>query len=175
MLRLFLTAATGVLVATLLGSGCAGPGGSGDSGKALRVEFFDYRSNRSLELVSESHTQRLEQYSQVRANANRKVQKDEVMAELVRRLGECSFEQLARPGAAPETPTADVFWSLEVEGPDGTRHALYQRSMITADANACRAMKATFIDVFNQTYALQAVELKDGESPFLAPEPKKKD
>ena len=50
---------------------------------AWRVGLRDYRTGRNFELVNETHTSRVEQYSTLRDNADRKVQSDEIVAKRV--------------------------------------------------------------------------------------------
>jgi hypothetical protein len=137
----------------------------------LRVGLFDYRSEKAFELVSETHTARIAQYGQVRAEASRKVQTDEVMVELVGWLEDEGFAQFAQPGPAPRQGGAEVPWAMEIETEGGVRHVAGLRTRPQSDQVQCMRLKAGFLDIYNNTYAGQAVEVREGESPFTAPEP----
>ncbi|MCY3003896.1 MAG: hypothetical protein NTV21_19035 [Planctomycetota bacterium] len=141
----------------------AGPG-------AWRVGLRDYRTGRNFELVNETHTSRVEQYSTLRDNADRKVQSDEIVAELVGWLESEGFGSLAQTGAAPTEKSAERVWVLEVQGPDGPRHLLVTKSTTPESYAVCRKLKAGFLDIYNATYAGQAKQMAEGETPFLAPE-----
>ncbi len=168
---LSLVPALGLLLFALLAGACssnpavtkAGPG-------AWRVGLRDYRSGRNFELVNETHTSRVAQYSTVRDNADRKVQSDEIVAELVGWLDSEGFGSLAQTGAAPTEKSADRVWVLEVQGPDGPRHLLVTKSTSPESYAICRKLKAGFLDIYNATYAGQAKQMAEGETPFLAPE-----
>lgn len=160
----------GLLVAACASSPSVEPAPHGP----WRVGLLDYRSKRRFELVNEAHTSRVEQYSQLRPNADRKVQTDEIVGELVGWLESEGFAKLARGGAAPETPGADAVWTLELDGPGGARHVLVLKSTSPEDYAVYRKLKAGFLDIYNATYAGQATQMKDGETPFLAPEPPKR-
>lgn len=163
--------ALGLLLLALLAGACssnpavakAGPG-------AWRVGLRDYRTGRNFELVNETHTSRVAQYSTVRDNADRKVQSDEIVAELVGWLESEGFGTLAQSGAAPTEQRADRVWVLEVQGPEGPRHVLVTKSISPESYATCRKLKAGFLDIYNATYAGQAKQMADGETPFLAPE-----
>ena len=167
--------ALGLLLLALLAGACsstpnvtkAGPG-------AWRVGLRDYRSGRNFELVNESHTSRVEQYSTLRDNADRKVQSDEIIAELVGWLESEGFGTLAQAGTAPTEPGGDRVWVLEVQGPDGPRHVLVTKAISQESYAVCRKLKAGFLDIYNATYAGQAKQMQEGETPFLAPEPPKR-
>lgn len=165
MLRSLLFAAAGCLAVS-----CATNPAEGGSGRALRVSLLDYRSQKSFELVSESHTSRVEQYSKVRAQPSRKVQTDEIMGQLVDWMDDHEFGRLALAGPAPRSAPERAVWSLELEEPEGVRHCLLIKDMPAADGLACRQLIAGVLDIFNNTYGAQTVEVKEGETPFQAPE-----
>ncbi|MBM3991798.1 MAG: hypothetical protein FJ298_12415 [Planctomycetes bacterium] len=153
----------------LLGS-CAAAPVSRQHGPT-RVGLYDFRSQRRFELVNEAHTARLDQYSTVRANADRKVQSNEIVAELTGWLEAEGFAALARDGASPSRGATDAVWALEVEREGKARHLVVSKSTSPEDYAHCRKLKDGFLDIYNATYAGQATQTKQGESPFLAPEP----
>lgn len=167
--------ALGLLLVAFLGGGCSSnPAVTKAGAGAWRVGLRDYRSGRNFELVNESHTSRVEQYSKLRDNADRKVQSDEIVAELVGWLESEGFGKLAQAGTAPSEAGGDRVWVLEVQGPTGPRHVLVTKSVSQDDYAICRKLKAGFLDIYNATYAGQAKEMQEGETPFLAPEPPKR-
>ncbi len=171
----FLAAARGplwALVLTLLAllQGCASTTSSGKA-VACRIGLYDFRSQRRFELVNEAHTARLDQYSQVRDNADRKVQSNEIVADLAGWLEKEGFGALAREGASPSQGATDAVWAMEIERDGKLRHLVVSKSTPPNDYALCRNLKAGFLDIYNATYAGQATQTKEGESPFLAPEP----
>jgi hypothetical protein len=171
MLRTTLLAACATVLAA-----CAGAPKAADpsSGEPQRIALVLYRNPRVLELVSEAHTARLAQYSEVRESAGRKVQSNELMEALVEAFRERGFASLARNGPAPRTAGPDAYWALEVEDDAGVAHAILSKSLSQADVRTCLELKNAFLEVYNATYGLQAVEVKEGESPFKTPEPPRK-
>lgn len=136
-----------------------------------RIGLYDFRSQRRFELVNEAHTARLDQYSQVRDNADRKVQSNEIVADLAGWLEKEGFAALARDGASPSRGATDAVWAMEVERGGKLRHFVVSKSTPPADYALCRNLKAGFLDIYNATYAGQATQTQAGQSPFLAPEP----
>lgn len=150
-----------VLAALLPLAGCASSGGSSGSsepaGVPVLARFIDYRSGVVMELVNESHTDRLEQYSQPRHDAGRKVQTDAVMEGLVEYLEDRGFDRWASAGPAPRT--ADSFlWSLQLEGPGGARHVGLTRTMPEDAKQSLREMQYAFLATFNSEEAYQSIE-----------------
>ncbi|MBM3988333.1 MAG: hypothetical protein FJ294_10320 [Planctomycetes bacterium] len=152
-----------------LGSCSSAP--KADQTAPTRIGLYDFRSQRRFELVNEAHTARLDQYSKVRENADRKVQSNEIVAELTGWLETEGFGALAREGPSPSRGATDAVWALEVEREGKPRHLVVSKSTSPADYARCRKLKDGFLDIYNATYAGQATQTKQGESPFLAPEP----
>jgi len=139
----------------------------------LRVGYTDYRSDQVLELVNESHTGRVEQYSKVGESANRKVQSDEIMDALIEHLDEQGFAKLAQPGHSPTKGDGRWLWSIEIERARGPSFVAVPPGLTAAEIKPYIAIKAAFVETYNATYGLQAVKVKAGETPFKAPEPPK--
>lgn len=170
MLRFLFAATVGLLACACSST----PSASGAPDDPWRVSLYDYRTQKRFELVNEAHTARVDQYSQMRNSADRKVQTNEIMDELVGWLEEHGFSQLAQPGRAPEQGGSEAVWSMELEGASGARFVLVRKTTPPADHQVCRDLKTGFLQIYNATYAGQAIQLKEGESPFLAPEPPKR-
>jgi hypothetical protein len=134
-----------------------------------RVAFVDYRNGTHLELVNETHTGRVEQYSEVRADASRKVQTDEVMQGLVEVLRERGFDRQARPGPAPRASDGQAVMALEITDGDRVEHVLGWRGMSADDRAELLALAQNFVALYNETYGLQAVEVREGDTPFENP------
>jgi len=134
-----------------------------------RVTYFDLRSGARFELVNETHTGRLEQYSEVRSDAARKVQTDEVMQGLVEVLRDRGFDDQARPGPAPRAGEGESVMALEIEDGDKIEHVLGYRGMPEAELRRLLELRQDFLELYNATYGLQAVEQREGESPFQNP------
>ncbi|MFM7297236.1 MAG: hypothetical protein ACKO4Q_08440, partial [Planctomycetota bacterium] len=158
-----------VALLTFLGSCASAP--KADRTVPTRIGLYDFRSQRRFELVNEAHTARLDQYSTVRENADRKVQSNEIVADLTGWFEKEGFAALAREGASPTKGSTDAVWAMEVELDGKLRHVVVSKSTPPADYALCRSLKAGFLDIYNATYAGQATQTKEGESPFLAPEP----
>jgi hypothetical protein len=84
------------------------------------------------------------------------------------------FARVARPGPAPRAGNEQAYWSLELEDPKGVSHVVLTKSLSQADIATCRQLKDAFLDIYNNTYSLQAVDVKEGEMPFKTPERPKK-
>ncbi len=158
--------------AALLLAGCAsssGDGAEGSTGNPARVAYVDYRTQRTFELVNESHTGRIEQYSAVRQNANRKVQTDEVLAGLIEFMRGEGFARLARPGPAPQGSEGSVAMALEIEEGGAVEHVLGFKGMPPKDNQALITLWQGFLEIYNATYGLQAVESQGDSLPFENP------
>jgi len=161
----------GALLALLALAGCASSSAASGPARPQRVAWVDYRSQVLLELVNESHTGRVEQYSQVRsrAEASRKVQTDEVMAELVRVLRELDFAERALPGPMPRSGNGTNMMGLELDDGGQVSHLLAWRGMPAEQRLAFLDMANNFAEIYNSTYSLQAVDVGLDESPFENP------
>jgi hypothetical protein len=139
----------------------------------LCVAYTDYRSAQKLELVNESHTGRVEQYSKVGETANRKVQSDDIVDALIEHLDDEGYSKLAQAGHAPAKGDGRWLWSLEIERASGTTYVAMPSGLSTEQKAPYRALWDAFLATYNATYGLQAVKVKAGETPFKAPEPPK--
>ena len=157
---------------TLLLCACSSSSSAGgdedELGTPLRVTYVHYKSGQRLELVNEAHTGRLEQYSAVRADASRKVQTNDVMRGLVEVLMDNGFEERAQAGAAPAS-TGVMSWALEIEDDQGLRHIGPMPGLTPEESHSLLRLAAAFVDTYNATYGLQAVELKQDSTFFQTP------
>src|SRR5881628_3803421 len=113
---------------------CSSPGAAPDGGAALLVTLHDFRSGKRFELASESHTNRVEYYSDQRSDAARKVLPDQAMVAFVEELDHQGFGKHARTGHAPAVAQGDMIrWGLEVESRSGQTHWLVGTGSPPAD------------------------------------------
>jgi len=152
-------------------SGAAGGAdeAGGAKGEPLQLIFVEYKSGARMELVNESHTSKLEQYSQVRTDASRKVQSDEMISALVDYLEDNGFRKLAVPGDPPYLTGGQFYWTLQLVEPDGQAYVAEGRTTSPADKQRLRVFSQAFLSTYNYTQGWQAVEVKPGELPFKGP------
>lgn len=160
------------LVVGLTVAACSSPAARRAPGADRQVALHDYRNRVRFQLLDDSSHSRVEQYSQLRADANTKVLTAEVMDALTEYLRGNGFDEFALPGALPEQATQGVAWGLEFREGAGVRYVLgYPPGLTTDQQQRVRNLRVAFLETYNHTYSLQAVEVKPGESPFKAPEP----
>ena len=129
-------------------------------GEPQAVRFSDFRSNRKLELVNESHTDPAEQYSQRRKpeDAMTKVGHDEVVAALIERLEEHGFFKLAEAGPAPSAAAGTWKMALEVERKDGLHHMALSNGSSAKEREVFGLCRTDFVTIYSGILGLQAVE-----------------
>lgn len=140
------------------------------AGPAYLLRMVDYRSKARFELVNHSHTAPLAQYSKKRPDPSRKVASDEWMTGLLAYFRENGWDKEVRDGAAPAGATGSLLWSLELVGPEGTKHIAEPTNASDSQRKRLRIMWKAFLDTYNQTPGYQAVEIRDGKLPFKQPE-----
>jgi hypothetical protein len=161
------------LVAPLLALGCSSSGSRKSASLDRRAVLLDYRNGQRFELLDDAQHSRIDQYSQVRANANTKIQTAEVMDALAAYLRDSGFDEFARSGPLPSQSVAGVAWALELTEGSTTRHVIgYPAGLGAAGLQRVRNLRMAFLETYNNTYSLQAVEVKPGETPFKAPDSK---
>jgi hypothetical protein len=159
------------LLAPLLATGCSSSAAKKSNGAERRVALHDYRNGQRFELLDEGQHSRLDQYSQVRSNANTKIQTGEVMQALAEFLRANGFDEFAQNGPLPAESVAGVAWALELTEGSQTRHVIgYPSGLDAAGLQRVRNLRIAFLETYNDTYSLQAVEVKPGETPFKAPD-----
>lgn len=129
-------------------------------GDPLAVRFTDFRSNRRLALVNESHTDPADQYSQRRKleDSMTKVGHDEVVAALVERFEEQGFFKLAQKGPAPTAGAGTWTMVLEVERKDGPRHMALSTGSSAKEREVFALCRSDFVTIYSGILGLQAVD-----------------
>lgn len=161
-----------LLLAGLTAAACSSPAARRAPGADRQVALHDYRNRMRFRLLDDASHSRVEQYSQLRTDANTKVLTAEVMDALSDYLHSNGFDEFAVPGALPEQVTQGVAWGLELRDGAEVRSVLgYPPGLTNDQQQRVRALRVAFLETYNHTYSLQAVEVKPGETPFKAPEP----
>jgi hypothetical protein len=143
-------------------------------GPAYLMRMIDYRSGHRLELVNESHTSSVAQYSKRRGDPSRKVVTDEWMVGLIDYLREQGWSKEVRAGNAPTAARDSLHWALEMTGPDGTSYIAQPMDASGSRRTRLRTMQKAFVDTYNATQGWQAVRVDPGTLPFKAPDYGKK-
>jgi hypothetical protein len=133
----------------------------------VRVLVLSYRSQQRFELVNESHTDRVELYSEKRASAATKVQTDEVLDALLEHMREQGFFRFAEESPAPQAGGASITRAIELESPEGTWSFVVGPGSPEEQRLAFDRCFAAFLDLYNATYQLQSVD--PGWTPPGAP------
>ena len=160
------------LIALVSCSSTASSGSTSANGP-VRVTLTQWRDGQYFELVSDSFTSkvesksRVEVYSTVRPDAQRKVQADEVIDELLVFFAEHGFDELSTAGHAPAPKIQQETggWTIEVEDAKGLRFALTV-GRNSEDKVELLMMIQAFFEIWNNTFGLQSVDLQPGDSPF---------
>jgi hypothetical protein len=129
-------------------------------GDPLAVRFTDFRSNRRLALVNQSHTDPSELYSQKkkREDSLTKVGHDEVVAALVERFEEHGFFKTAEAGPAPAAGAGAWTMALEVERKDGPRHMCLGAGSSAKEREVFTLCRTDFVTLYSSILGLQSVE-----------------
>jgi hypothetical protein len=137
-------------------------------GEPVRMTVYDYRTPIQFELVNQSHTTKVDQYSKVRKleEASRKVQEDEVMAALLVWENDNGFQKFAQQGSAPALRSGMRTWALEIETPAGTRYIMEASTASVEDKKQMRKLRDAVIEIFNNTQSWQAVDVQDPNKLF---------
>lgn len=163
-----------------LAGSCAGPGRSdrpgsvtsaADLAEPARIGLRDYRTGVYLALQSGTDEERIEFYSTQRDDAVTKVQDPEVLAAMIEYIDDTRLGELAQEGPAPAVG-GQATKALEVRQGERIRFILRRPDMPASDAKAFDEYVAGFQAVYNETYALQAV---DGTNTDFRFEPVKSD
>ena len=156
-----------LLLCGLFLAACAGADARDEEdGERLRVLVQDYGTGQHFELASETHTNRVEYYSELRAEASRKIQTDEVMALLVEELDRSGFERYAQSGRAPTKGGEAVTRSIEIEDGDETQHWLIGNGSSLEERKAFNDCLTQFLDLYNISASFQSVANPKGHEFF---------
>lgn len=142
---------------------CASPSSSKSSatspaaGEVLRISLRDYRKGSYFALVSGDEETRVDYYSEQRDEAATKVQTYEVMNALFQVFEDRGLAALSQVGQAPALE-AGATKALELRRGEVVKHLVRRPGMKDADARAFEEYVMAFIEVYQQTYALQSVE-----------------
>jgi hypothetical protein len=159
----------GLLCLSLVGA-CSSTGAAAtkeSAGGGLLVTLHNYRSKERFELAGESHTKRVEYYSDPRADAARKIQTDEVMAAFLQELERLGFGAHARTGPAPSVPEGNVIrWGIEVASKTGELHWLVGTGSSPDEWKTFERCRDTFLELYHNTVSYQAVKNTSGRQFF---------
>ncbi len=158
-----------VLRALLLGLVVACASTPTNSAERLRVTFRDYTIDRHFELASESHTDRVSYYSQVRDDAARKIQHDGVMRALTNELERQGYKRHAQEGNAPRQSGGILRGSLQIEDGEHTSHWVVGRGTDAQERIDFNTCMQTFFELYNASQGLQAVDNDRGPAFFEEP------
>jgi hypothetical protein len=127
------------------------------SGRPLRVLYVNYTSGKKFELVNESHSDKTQTYSATKKldEAYTKVTPDEVLDEVLVQFREAGYAAKAAPGSAPETAQGQA---LEVEDGGSITCWLDSKARPLEDRKSFQQCAKLFLDVYSNSYALQAVD-----------------
>jgi hypothetical protein len=139
-------------------------------GPAYLMRMIDYKSGARLELVNESHTSAVDQYSKVREDNTRKVASDDLMRKLIAYTREEGWSKEAVQGSPTGLTRSSALWSLELVGPDGSSYITQPFKVEAAQRKRLRTIQAAFIDTYNATQGFQAARVREGELPFKVPD-----
>ncbi|MBK7641485.1 MAG: hypothetical protein IPJ19_00305 [Planctomycetes bacterium] len=129
-------------------------------GDPLAVRFTDFRSNRRLGLLNESHTDPAGQYSEKRKleDSMNKIGHDEVVAALVERFEQNGFFKLAQDGPSPNAGGSAWTMTLEVERKAGRKHMSLGPASTPKEREVFNACSMDFVQLYSSILGLQAVD-----------------
>jgi hypothetical protein len=167
-----LRALAGLLLAAACG--CSSTGSSEDAGppRSIAVSLIGY-GPAPFELVSESHTSRVELYSEERPNASTKVQLDEVMDALIDHLDELGFDGYARPGTAPQDGGKAFAKAIQVEEEGRQAWWPLQPTAGKTELKSFNTAVRDFLEIYNLTQGWQSVDNTLGGEYFDQQDQKK--
>ena len=165
----FITCALLAACSSTGGSGGRSSSGDGAEGEPIILVYTYFQTGASMELANESHTNRLNQYSEPRSNANRKVQSDDLMKDLIDYLDAKGFSKEAIQGDPPYMTGGDLSWTLQLERPSGKSYVAESKTSSTREKRRLRIYSQAFLSTYNATQGWQAVKIESGEMPFKGP------
>lgn len=158
------------LLLSLLAVSCASPGSAtgpraGD-GSNYRVTVRLYDASSRLELVGESHTDRVELYSSSRTSADTKVQSDDVMGALVEQLGDLGFRRFGRDGRAPSAGGRVYTRAIEIDDDGAIGHWAVGPGSADDERIQFNRCLSDFVQLYNLTASFQVIDNNDGKDLF---------
>jgi len=168
LLRYVLVSAC-ALSLSLSATGCASSGSSGGKGEKVRISLRGYKGNQFFELVSESHTNPVEYYSQARTSAARKIIDDELVVALAKEMGKRGFKKNKKPGRAPSQGGSVLTWGIEVARDSGVDHWVVGRGTPGDEMIAFGKVHTVFLEVYNAYNSYQTVTNQSGRNIFDTP------
>ncbi|MBL8861818.1 MAG: hypothetical protein JNK02_07370 [Planctomycetes bacterium] len=166
-----LGAALGLAALSACTTGGARPDATGsttqrDASKAIELRYRAFARKLSIGLVNESHTDRLELYSERQPidRATTKVSPDEVVDAIVEYFRDQGYFGIAVRGPAPATPPPGATQMLEVVLPDGPYHAIVRPGVTAQFATTFQTCAKALLQVYSDTIQLQAVDEAPGWS-----------
>ncbi len=163
-----LAALAGLLLAACASSPRSdAPSATAGKGEPVRLTMHQAHGDRVFELVNEAHTDPVGYYSEKRSSNARKIQNDEIVAELLDYLRDNGFDRWSTPGAA--FPADQVSWTLELETPAGVSHVAWVGGKDRRELEDLVNIKMGFLGIYNATGSAQSTRLEPGENPFEGP------
>jgi len=147
----------GILVATLCAACASSGGGSGGPPRPIAISLVGYGA-APFELVSESHTSRVDLYSAELPTAATKVVNDEVMVALLEHLEELGYRGYSRPGQAPEANGKALVKSIQVDENGAKTWWPLVETASVQELKAFQTAMRDFIDLYNISQSWQSVD-----------------
>lgn len=135
------------------------------TGIPMTIKLTDYRNGNVIRIVNDSHSDRLETYSEERAVAGTKVASDEVVAETVKYMLENGFDDHSIRGLAPYR-SADYAKSLEIDDPQGVRYFAIHAGSSEQELMTMHKCSIGLIEVYNAVHSAQTVTNASGADLF---------
>lgn len=132
----------------------------------MRVTLYMYGAGQTFGLVNETHTDKVELYSNKRTRPSVKIAQDETLLNIIDYLGENGFADNEQDGSAPGGGAFTL--CFEVETAAGTSHwGTNPRTNTNEERLAMNRCVAYFVNKnYNQIESLQAVQNDEGASLF---------
>ncbi len=129
-------------------------------GEPLGFRFVDFRSERRLGLLNESHTDPAEFYSQRKKleESMTKVGHDDVVGALLERFEEHGWFKLAQPGPMPAAGAGVWTMALELERKGVTTHMALGAGSSAKEREVFGACRNDFVLLYSNVLGLQSVE-----------------
>lgn len=130
------------------------------AGEPLSFRFVDFRSERHLGLVNESHTDPSQLYSQKKKfdESMTKVGHDDVVAALLDRFQGHGWFELARPGPMPAAAAGAYTMALEVERSGVKTNLALGAGSSAKERELFNACRNDFVLLYSNVLGLQSVD-----------------